>query len=507
MKLSIEHCALKSPAIGRTFLSALLALSFALVAPSALAEDIEVSVQTIECSGEVGFSSFPVGRLVKISEGWCSDPSNSGQKLQQVFLKSVSGFGKYDLLWVTQGEAQSIMAQVKEIRDAKLKGLTRPDVVVERETVIREKPTPPPVNRSATQGKAAKPSIQIIDPPIGNVRSATNFMTSGGADSRMVVGRIEAPAGLLSLSVNGQPTETDTHGLFRTEVSLVTAETPVTIVAVDESGQSSTVEIRFLTNIPDSGPVTGDVDFFGHYYALVIANNAYAYLDDLRTPINDAETIASILSSKYGFHVTKLYDANRYDIVTALNKLRRELTERDNLLIYYAGHGELDRVNNRGHWLPVDAERDSTANWVATSVITDTLNAMSTKHVLVVADSCYSGSLARSAITELDPGMSDDARMKWLRTIAATRSRFVLTSGGIKPVLDDGGNGHSVFANAFITVLQDSKDILEGATLYRRVRDLVEARAQELNVDQTPQYSALKATGHEFGEFLLVSRR
>ncbi len=74
-------------------------------------------------------------------------------------------------------------------------------------------------------------------------------------------------------------------------------------------------------------------------------------------------------------------------------------------------------------------------------------------------------------------------------------------------MLDDGGNGHSVFANAFIEVLGGRHDILESATLYREVRDKVEARATELDIQQMPQYSALKATGHEFGEFLLVPRR
>ena len=45
-------------------------------------------------------------------------------------------------------------------------------------------------------------------------------------------------------------------------------------------------------------------------------------------------------------------------------------------VVYYAGHGELDRVNNRGHWLPVDAETNSSANWISSIQITDVLNAM-----------------------------------------------------------------------------------------------------------------------------------
>ena len=57
--------------------------------------------------------------------------------------------------------------------------------------------------------------------------------------------------------------------------------------------------------------------------------------------------------------------------------------------MYYAGHGQLDRVNQRGHWLPVDAEPDSPANWISNISVTDILNAMALQQLLVVADSCY----------------------------------------------------------------------------------------------------------------------
>ncbi len=474
---------------------------------SADSVNVEVVVQTTQCGGETGFASFLADKLFKIEEGWCADPNAPGEKLQQVFLETSTGPGKYDLLWVTQDEAKSIMEQIKAIRDGKLERLKGPRIVIEQQASGPREQAVAPVE-SVMRGDAAKPEIQIIDPPIDNMRSMTNLVTSSGAESRLIVGRITAPAGLLSLTVNGQATQADDRGLFRSEISMQPSITPVTVTAIDRDGRANTVEFRFLMDLPEQQPVaTAGGDVFGDYYALVIANNSYEHLDDLQTPKNDADVVSAILTDRYGFKVTKLYDATRYDVVSELNRLRRELTDKDNLLLYYAGHGEFDTVNNRGHWLPVDAERNSTANWIATSVITDTINAMSTKHVLVVADSCYSGSLARSAITELDPGLSDEARQTWLRTMAATRARFVLTSGGVKPVLDDSGNGHSVFANAFIEVLGGRHDILESATLYREVRDKVEARANELDIQQMPQYSALKATGHEFGEFLLVSRR
>lgn len=478
-----------------------------MLAPEACGAGIEVTVQTTGCSGETGFASFPSERLFKISEGWCSDPNDPGTKLQQVFLKSDSDLTQYDLLWVTADEARSILEQVKEIRTARIQDLKGPEVVVEKETVIREaRPSPPPT--PVTRGDLPAPVIYIIDPPVGNIRAVANIITPERMNERLVVARVNAPAGLLSLTVNGQQSQVDDQGLFKATLAMQGNETPVTIVAVDKKGKRSVAELRLVADVPQPSSSTGDdADFFGTYHALIIANNDYTAMDDLATPINDAETIGSILEANFGFRVTRLYNADRYEILSALNEFRRDLTEKDNLLIYYAGHGEYDETNNRGHWLPVDAEPDSTANWVSTSAITDTVNAMSTKHVLVVADSCYSGSLTRSATTELDPGMSDEMRNQWLRTIAGTRSRYVLTSGGVKPVLDDSGNGHSVFANALIDVLRENSGVLEGTRLYREVKERVEQRAQELNVEQVPRYSQLKRTGHEYGEFLLIGRR
>jgi hypothetical protein len=243
---------------------------------------------------------------------------------------------------------------------------------------------------------------------------------------------------------------------------------------------------------------------FGRYYALIIGNNHYAHLPDLATPRRDAKDIARVLDTKYGFKTTLLLDADRYTILSALNQFRETLTEDDNLLIYYAGHGELDKTNLRGHWLPVDAEPDSTANWISNVAITDILNVVAARHVLVVADSCDSGALTRSSLARLQSGLSPDARVKWYEAMSKARARAVLTSGGVKPVLDSGGGEHSVFAEAFLSVLRENNGILEGFRLYRAVQERVKQVAARLGVDQYPQYAPLKYAVHEAGEFFFL---
>ena len=232
---------------------------------------------------------------------------------------------------------------------------------------------------------------------------------------------------------------------------------------------------------------------FGRYHALVIGNNNYQYLPKLQTARSDAKDVAEILKARYGFRVKLLLDAGRSDILLELYNLRKQLSATDNLLIYYAGHGVLDEKGDEGYWLPIDAKQNSMINWVSNSSITTTLKAMEAKHVLVVADSCYSGKLARDIhVVDPTPG--------YLTRLSRKRARSVISSGGLEPVMDSGGDGmHSVFATAFIRALDENTDIMHGAQMFEQIR-----RPVMLNSDQTPEYSDIRKAGHDGGEFIFV---
>jgi uncharacterized caspase-like protein len=243
---------------------------------------------------------------------------------------------------------------------------------------------------------------------------------------------------------------------------------------------------------------------FGAYHALIIGNDDYRSLPDLGSPVNDATTLARLLERRYGFRTTVLLNADRYQILSALNALRETLTSKDNLLVYFAGHGEFDEMNQRSHWLPVDAERDSTANWIPTEAVTDILNIMRAKQVLLVVDSCYAGALTRSSMARLQTGMTAGEQLHWFRTMANKRSRTVLTSGGNAPVMDAGGGRHSVFAKALLEVLETNEEALDGQRLHREVAARVAYAAANLRFDQVPEYAPIRHAGHEAGEFFLI---
>lgn len=224
----------------------------------------------------------------------------------------------------------------------------------------------------------------------------------------------------------------------------------------------------------------------GRAYALVIGNDRYVGFPSLETARADAQALAGVLRSTYGFETEVLLDADRATVLSALYRLRSTLSEHDELLIYYAGHGYLDRQTQRGYWLPVDADEHSPANWISTSDINDMLLGMSVGSALVVADSCYAGSLA-------------DAQVQPATVAGDGTTRLVMTSGGLEPVLDNAFDGHSAFAGAVLAALKDNRATLSADELFAEITHQVQRYT-----DQTPQFSALAAAGHTGGTFLFT---
>jgi len=239
----------------------------------------------------------------------------------------------------------------------------------------------------------------------------------------------------------------------------------------------------------------------GRYHALIISNQNYKQLSALRTPHGDADALASLLRKDYGFKVTALRDSNRASTLDALDRMVEKLTPNDNLLIFYAGHGHLDPATGEGYWLPVTASPRRRSEWISNGDISDTLRATAAKHVLVISDSCFSGTLSRNISAGLNVG-SD--KRNYYKKLASRVSRTALSSGGLEPVDDGGNGGHSVFAGALISALQrNNEPLLEAESLYGQIKRPV---ALNSSATQKPQYADVRATGHDEGDFLFFKR-
>ncbi|MDA8017472.1 MAG: protein kinase [Thermoanaerobaculia bacterium] len=237
---------------------------------------------------------------------------------------------------------------------------------------------------------------------------------------------------------------------------------------------------------------------WGDYHALVIGNDDYQQLRDLETAVADARDLADVLERQYGFQVTLLENATRSEIFNALFDLQSRLTLRDNLLVYYAGHGA--RVGS-GYWQGTDSHPTQDTNWLSTDHdLRPIFDEMKARHVLVVADSCYAGYDSPAEEPRPPPASREELRQRHARL-----SRMVLTSGGNAPVIDRVGGRHSIFAEALLGVLRSNESPLGVDALFDQVRPQVEEAAESNAVEQSPTLQPIPYSSRDVGgEFFFV---
>jgi len=231
---------------------------------------------------------------------------------------------------------------------------------------------------------------------------------------------------------------------------------------------------------------------YGKFYAVVIGESRYQKFQSLPTALNDARSVAKLFEQKYGFSVTRLENATRPQILDALRAAAKRTTANDNLLVFYAGHGEL--LNDKGYWKPVDADFEQT-NWISPADITDALIDIPSKRTLIIADSCYSGAIARGTLKSPEKAAERAAR----------KSRLVLSSGGDAPVLDSADGQHSLFTNALLGVFGDTDSkVADVQSIFPKIRERVVDSARRAGREQNPQLSVIAEVNDEGGSFFFV---
>jgi len=253
-------------------------------------------------------------------------------------------------------------------------------------------------------------------------------------------------------------------------------------------------------NIEPEHPEAAHSTAIGTYHAIVIGIDKYpAPLPPLMTAVRDAKAVGAILSKTYGFEVQYLLDqdATRVNILNAINKFRDTLSENDNLLIYYAGHGYSDHAADKAYWLPVDADSIYSSNRIIADELTTDVRVQNARHVLIISDSCYSGGLSRGA----DSPTQSAGRTAFINRMLRSKSRTLMASGGDEPVSDSGTDGHSVFAYAVLRALQQTTQPIFTASdlFYGSVRQQVAGKS-----DQLPQYSIIRNSSHDDGDFVFA---
>jgi hypothetical protein len=206
----------------------------------------------------------------------------------------------------------------------------------------------------------------------------------------------------------------------------------------------------------------------------------------------DALEMAEVLKSLYGFqeeNVVLLNDPDKEDLLDAFDDMEERLGNKDNLLIFYAGHGHWDKQVNKSYWLLADADKKSRSNWVTSEEIKDFLNKIQAQHVLLISDACFSGGILKTR----DLGQDYDEAV--YDNIYQRKSRKAITSGELETVPDN-----SVFLKYMVKTLRENKQrFLTSKDLFSKFYKAVLHNSPN---KQMPQEGVIHAAGDEGGDFI-----
>jgi uncharacterized caspase-like protein len=187
-----------------------------------------------------------------------------------------------------------------------------------------------------------------------------------------------------------------------------------------------------------------------------------------------------------------LQNPTRDEIIDAFDVLAKKVTSKDQLLIFYAGHGIWDDNMKQGYWLPSDAKIDSKARWLSNSTIRDYIGGIHSKHTLLITDACFSGSIFKERSVTFENSRAVLERYK-------LASRKAMTSGTLKTVPDK-----SVFVTYLLKNLANNdQPMISAEDLFRNFKTAVINNSPN---GQVPQYGAIGQVGDEGGDFIFLRK-
>ena len=247
----------------------------------------------------------------------------------------------------------------------------------------------------------------------------------------------------------------------------------------------------------------------GKYYALLIGNSNYDNngWDDLVSPVNDINSIKSVLDKSYKFEkIMMVEDGTKKDIFKAFQDLSKLTSANDYVLIYYSGHGMVKA--EQAYWIPKDGSLEwGNGDWININELNIFLTEIKAHHLALMVDSCYVGGKFKG-VNILD--LADDNDRSFFNAALDDnlnlRSRSVLSSGSTGQVSDTAPNSkNSIFAMSFLNILSVSEKMSAPMNMSNVALNV--KRAFTGNFNQKPYYYHPDTWAHGGGDFIFIPKK
>ena len=185
-------------------------------------------------------------------------------------------------------------------------------------------------------------------------------------------------------------------------------------------------------------------------------------------------------------------EATHENIIAQLKYYAQNISENDNFIICFSGHGIYDKDFDEGYWIPSDGKLNNNATFVENGTIRTALNAIKSHHTVLFSDSCYSGTLFSTSAT----------RSLQVPRVYKNPSRWGITAGRKEPVSDGELGENSPFAKELLDILGQRREVWIGDLC----NDLIK-RLENNKEKQTPAGEALSfIKGHKNGQFVFLPK-
>lgn len=226
---------------------------------------------------------------------------------------------------------------------------------------------------------------------------------------------------------------------------------------------------------------------------IVIGIDEYQHWDNLDNAVFDARRLRDLLAQKYGFKeyepIILNVDATREKVSEVIGSIY-DLMEGDNLIIFFAGHGNM-AYGKVGYWVPTEGAKQGNSTHYSNADLLSHVKESPAKHVLIISDSCFSGTLinqSRGGDLELD-----------YDKLEANSSRWVFVSGGLEKVKDGDKGLGSPFGRNLIKYLQDNqRPVIAASQLFDAVITMTKRM-----VTQKVQASEIQCEKNHGGQMIL----
>ena len=265
------------------------------------------------------------------------------------------------------------------------------------------------------------------------------------------------------------------------------------------------LEVRYRPPAGLEQGLVGETLLYRKSHAIVIGIDAYGKLPALTGAVRDARNVAEAFRAR-GMDVTLLLDreATRARITELLgDELPGRLGEQDRVLIYFAGHGISVGQGERamGYLMPVNGDRAKVrSSGISMREIQAWFADYASKHVMFVADACYSGLALSTRAAGLPPTIPE-----YLRRVLAKRVRLALTAGGAGEEAHE-WRGEGLFTHYFLEGINGAADAnRDGLVTSDELAAYVKPNVAQTAIDQfrASQNPLMGRSGE--GEFLFLA--